>query len=140
MTDSASPSLQNDDGGRPLLFSLFMTSIGTLHFVIPDAFESIVPSWVPHPRFWVFASGVAEIASGVLVAVPRTRRIGGWLGAATIVGVYPANIQMAVDAGRPETVAEAAVWVRLPFQFPMFAWALRQARGRPSVRPLPLPA
>jgi len=39
VTDSASPSLQTDDGGRPLLFSLFMTSIGTLHFVIPDAFE-----------------------------------------------------------------------------------------------------
>ena len=70
----------------------------------------------------------------MLVAFPRTRRIGGWLGAVTIVGVYPANIQMAVDAGRPETPAEVAVWVRLPFQFPMFAWALRQARSRPLVR------
>ena len=108
MTDSARPVLQNDHGGRPLLFSLFMTSIETLHFVIPDAFESIVPRWVPHPRFWVFASGVAEM--------------------------------MALDAGRPGTVADAAVWVRLPFQFPMFAWALRQARARPSVRQTLLPA
>ncbi|MBV9953416.1 MAG: hypothetical protein JO291_15790 [Acidimicrobiia bacterium] len=114
-----------------------MTSIGTAHFVLPDAFESIVPGWVPNPRFWVFASGVAEIASGVLVALPRTRRVGGWLGAATIVGVYPANIQMALDAGRPDSVGDAAVWLRLPLQFPMLAWALRHARGRRWNAPSP---
>ena len=69
-----------------------------------------------------------------VVLVAMATGVGGWLGAATIVGVYPANIQMTVDAGRPESVEDVAVWLRLPMQFPMFAWALRQARGRPLRR------
>jgi len=76
-----------------------MTIAGVLHFVVPDPYAKIVPRWLGDPRLWVYSSGVAEIISGVLVAVPRTRRIGAWAAAITIVGVYPANIQMAIDAG-----------------------------------------
>ncbi len=61
--------------------------------------------------------------------MPRTRRIGGWLAALTIVAVYPANIQMAVDATRNGSkLAAAAAWLRLPMQFPMLARALRCTR------------
>jgi uncharacterized membrane protein len=74
-------------------------------------------------------SGVAEVASGLLLAVPRTRRIGGWLAALTIVAVYPANIQMAIDATRKGSKPMMlATWLRLPMQFPMLARALRMTR------------
>lgn len=106
-----------------------MLAIGTLHFVVPRFFVRIVPRWVPYPEQAVFWSGVAEVGSGVLVAVPRTRRIGGWLAAATIVAVYPANIQMAIDATRKGSKLETvATWLRLPMQFPMLARALRCTR------------
>jgi uncharacterized membrane protein len=104
---------------------LFM---GGLHFVAPTPFEKIVPRWLSNPGFWVGASGVAELASGALLAVPRTRRVGGYLAAATIVAVYPANIQMALDAGMPDDAMGWFSWLRLPLQIPLFRWALKQTR------------
>lgn len=110
-------------------FAAMMLGIGILHFVVPGVFERIVPRWFPWARQAVLWSGVAEVGSGVLLAVPRTRRLGGWLAAATIVAVYPANIQMAVDATRKgDRPAMVATWLRLPMQFPMLARALRCAR------------
>jgi uncharacterized membrane protein len=104
---------------------LFM---GVLHFVLPKPFMRIVPPFLGAPRFWTYASGVAELVSGGLLLSTRTRNLGGWAAAATIVAGYPANIWMAVDAGRPDDPAAVAAWVRLPFQVPLVIWALRIAR------------
>jgi len=105
-----------------------MVGAGALHFVVPGFYERIVPRWLGSPRAWVYGSGVAEVASGLLVAVPRTRRAGAWLAAATIIAVYPANIQMAVDAGVPRSPAGWAAWARLPLQVPLFLWAMSHTR------------
>lgn len=103
--------------------------MGVLHFVAPAPFERIVPRVLGHARMWVYLSGVAEIASGVMVGLPRSRRTGALLAAATIVAVYPANWQMALDAGFPPRGAEGwGAWLRLPFQVPMVWIALRVAR------------
>jgi uncharacterized membrane protein len=104
--------------------------MGILHFAVPGPFIKIVPRFLGNRRFWVYASGVAELTAGglVLSSRPDVRRLGGWLAAATIVAVYPANIQMAVDAGAPISVPAAAAWLRLPLQAPLVAWALRVAR------------
>ena len=105
---------------------LFM---GVLHFVVPKPFMRIVPPFLGNARLWTYASGVAELLSGGLLLSSRTRNLGGWAAAATIVAVYPANIWMAVDAGKPNNPAAIGAWVRLPFQFPLIAWALRIARA-----------
>lgn len=105
-----------------------LITTGVLHFVAPKPFVEIVPRWLGRPRFWVSASGVAEIASGALLLDRRTARAGGIAATATIVGVYPANIQFAVDQGRPHDPLSVFAWLRLPMQFPMIAWALRHAR------------
>ena len=47
---------------------------------------------------------------------------------ATIIGVYPANIDMALKAGKPTTPYAIGAWLRLPMQFPMLARALRLTR------------
>ena len=110
-----------------LRFAAMMIAVGVLHFVAPGFFERIVPGWFPWRRGAVVWSGVAEIASGLLLASPRTRRAGGALATATIVAVYPANIQMAIDASRGEDVGVPAwaAWLRLPMQIPMIrrAWS-----------------
>jgi uncharacterized membrane protein len=109
--------------------SAFLIGIGTVHFLRPTYFDRIVPNWVPgRARFWTYASGVAEITSGALLASPKTKRIGGYAAAATIAAVYPANVQMAID-NPPKTALGVASWLRLPMQFPMIAWALRQTRA-----------
>jgi len=114
-----------------LRFAAMMMTAGLLHFVMPGPFRKIVPRWFPWPEQAVLWSGVAEVASGALIALPKTRRVGGWLAAGTIVAVYPANIQMAIDATRGESQVPGPVWVswaRLPLQIPMLRQALRQTR------------
>jgi len=107
---------------------------GVAHFARPEFFDPIVPDWVPgSKRSATHLSGVAEIASAVLVAIPATRRIGGWAALATFVGVYPANIQAALDGGiegaEPPLDSAAAAWARLPLQVPMFWLAWRVING-----------
>ncbi|TCK00321.1 putative membrane protein [Nocardia alba] len=108
-------------------------AMGILHFVAPKPFDKIVPPQLPgDPRTYTYGSGVAELGVAAALAVPRTRRLGGWLAAALFVGVYPANIQMTVDVvGNPKApkVFKAGVLARLPLQIPMIVTALRIARG-----------
>ncbi len=115
---------------RALGLAALIGGAGVLHFVRPELFDSIVPDWMPGSKRTVtLVSGVAELAGAVLVVNPATRRLGGWFCFLTFLGVYPANIQMAIDVGRPDSLADAAIWARLPLQLPMFAWARRQTAG-----------
>jgi uncharacterized membrane protein len=107
----------------------FLSLMGVLHFAVPKQFDSIIPTWMPgRPRTWTYLSGAAELTSGLLLANPSTKHAGGALGAATLVAVYPANIQMALDH-KPRTPFGVGLWLRLPMQFPMIGWALKHARN-----------
>ena len=105
---------------------VFIYLAGIAHFVNPDFFDAIVPPWLPlSERFWTYISGLAEIAVGIAVLVPKYRRIGGWAAFALFIAVYPANLYMVWD-WRDRTTAEQVVsWVRLPFQF-LFFWVALQ--------------
>ena len=60
-------------------------SAGVAHFVRPEFFDPIVPDWVPgSKRSMTYLSGLAELTSAALVAVPATRRLGGWAALATL--------------------------------------------------------
>ncbi|MGF1646417.1 MAG: hypothetical protein ACFCVF_05810 [Kineosporiaceae bacterium] len=111
--------------------------------MLPRVYDAVVPPWVPGPaRAWTYGSGVAELAVAGLLAVPRTRRVGGWAAAGLFVAVYPANLHMAAVAlgrwrARPSDPRRAAVaaaaLARLPLQAPLVGSAVRVAVGaRPS--------
>jgi uncharacterized membrane protein len=113
-----------------------MVGSGVAHFQQPDYFRGLVPSWLPARSAVVAVSGLADVAVGVLVAAPATRRTGGWATAALITTYLPAHLeplrhrhtaQRAFD--RPVGVA-ARVLVNLGY----VAWAgavARRATGRP---------
>jgi uncharacterized membrane protein len=104
------------------------TAAGLLHFLRPRMYEQIVPDFLPAHHELVLASGAAEIAGAVLVVFPRTRSIGGvWL-AATLVAVFPANVHMALQPDRYDSIAPALLWARLPLQGLLIWWALRTTR------------
>ena len=44
-------------------------------------------------RFYTYASGVAELASGALLLSPRTRKLGALSAVAVFVGVFPGQHQ-----------------------------------------------
>jgi len=112
------------------LFGPFFVFAGVMHFVIPRQYESIVPDYLPAHRELVVASGVAEIAGGVAVMHPRTRRLGSWWSIATLVAVFPANLHMALNSDRYKQVpgGRTALYLRLPVQLLFIAWA--RAAGR----------
>lgn len=121
-----------------------MLSSGTLHIVAPRLYERIVPRWLGDARRVVVVSGVAELACGGLLLTRRTSRVGGWATAALLVAVFPANVQMVLDAGTehqavamPAGPFRVVGLARLPLQVPMLVRALRVARARPVPSPAP---
>jgi uncharacterized membrane protein len=102
-----------------------LTTTGTLHFAVPKPFDAIVPPALPgKARFWTYASGVAELGIAGLLAVPRTRRLGGSLAAALFVAVFPGNVR-AVGLFRRRPLLRAVMLARLPLQVPLVTEALK---------------
>ncbi|MFJ8200706.1 DoxX family protein [Streptomyces sp. NPDC096152] len=118
----------------PLLLAGLLATAGVAHFVSPRQFDALVPRSLPgSPRTWTRASGVAELALAAGLALPRTRRTAALAAAAFFVGVFPANVKMAVDWRHRPTPQKAAALGRLPLQVPLVLWArgvARNAEGR----------
>jgi len=112
----------------------FFAFAGTMHFVIPRSYESIVPpSIADRKREVVAISGLAEIAGGLAVLHPATRRLGRWWLLALLVAVFPANVHMAVNPEQVEgldlkKVPRWALWARLPLQPLAMLWVWRATR------------
>jgi uncharacterized membrane protein len=100
---------------------------GFLHFLAPAPYRRIVPPSFGDPARLVRLSGVAELGCAALLAVPQTRRLGGWASAALFVAVFPANLY-AVKAVGSRRAAMAVAIARLPLQLPMISSALAVAR------------
>ncbi|WP_405706664.1 hypothetical protein OG264_04845 [Streptomyces xanthophaeus] len=114
----------------PLLLAGLLAAGAVAHAVAPRQFDAIVPRSLPgSPRQWTYASGVAELALAAGVAHPRTRRVAALAAAAFFVGVFPANVKMAVDARRRSPAVRAAALGRLPLQVPLVVWAHRVSRA-----------
>jgi uncharacterized membrane protein len=113
--------------------TVFFSTVGTLHFVIPRSFEAIMPPSIPRHREAVIVSGLAEIAGGAAVIPRRSRRLARWWLLGLLVAVFPANIHMAVN---PEQVRGLdlnriprwALWARLPLQPLAMLWVWRATR------------
>jgi uncharacterized membrane protein len=121
-----------DGAGRglswPLLGSLFVGA-GVNHFVMPHAYEQIVPPRLRgHAKEIVQISGVAEIAGGVGVFVPATRRLSGVALVALLAAVFPANLYMAREPERFRKIPRWALYGRLALQPLMMLWAWKATR------------
>jgi uncharacterized membrane protein len=106
-----------------------LSGSGLLHFVAPAPYRKIVPPALGDPDRLVRMSGVAELGCAALLAVPATRRIGGWASAALFVAVFPANLY-SVKVFSRHPAAQAVAIARLPLQLPMITAALAVARDR----------
>ena len=110
--------------GRLLLGAFFLAA-GTLHFLKSKPYVATVPDVLPRKHEIVYVSGVAEIAGGL--GVLAGRRSAGWWLIATLIAVFPANVNMAVHADRFPSVPEPLLWARLPVQGVLIAWVWRVA-------------
>jgi len=99
-------------GGRfrnaaPVLLALFLVVCGLQHFVYSEFVVTLVPSWIPGRRFWTYFTGLALIAGGSGLLVPRTVRLAATLSALMIfLWVLMLHVPRAVTG--PERANEAA--------------------------------
>jgi uncharacterized membrane protein len=111
----------------------FFVGAGALHFIKPEPYRAIMPPYVPAPDAMVALSGAAEVAGGVGLLLPTTRRWAGWWLVATLIAIFPANVEMALHPKRYEQHApggRAGLYARLPFQAVFIAWVLAAAQRR----------
>src|ERR1700683_3967399 len=77
------------------LAAIFYVFAGTLHFLRPDMYLRIMPSYVPWHPAMVLISGACEVICGLGLLVPWTRRAAAWGLVALLIAVFPANLYMA---------------------------------------------
>ncbi|AEI64734.1 DoxX family protein [Corallococcus macrosporus] len=118
------PALATPEARAAVAAGLFFIGAGVMHFVMPARYEAMIPPQLPSPAFWVFLSGAAEVAGGLGLLLPRTRRLAA-LGLITLLlAILPANLHEA----RANTAAHVLpfpdwyFWLRLPFQLVYVAW------------------
>lgn len=114
---------------RATITGVLFIAAGAVHFIRPAMYERIVPPQLGHAPELVAISGIAEIAGGLGLMIPRTRRAAAWGLIALLVAVWPANIYMAFEANRFAAVAPAwLLWARVPLQIALIWWVARISR------------
>jgi uncharacterized membrane protein len=116
-----------------VVLALFFVAAGINHFRATGFYLRMMPPYLPFHLAMVQISGVAETVLGLLLLVPATTVVAAWGLIALLIAVFPANLQMALH---PETFPEftsRALWLRLPLQGVLIAWAwwytIRTNRG-----------
>jgi len=126
---SATRNSAGDERARAYGLVGILTTVGITHFLAPKPFDSIVPAELPGgPRFYTYASGVAELGTAALLAAPRTRRLGATAAIALFLAVFPANVNMVrLWWDKPWPMRLGAI-ARLPLQIPMITTANKVRR------------
>lgn len=105
------------------LFAAIVLTAGTLHFVRPDPFVKIMPSYLPWHLQLVYVSGVIEIVLGAMLLIPKCQVLAAWGLIALLIAVFPANVQMALHASDYPQFPATLIWLRLPLQGVLIVWA-----------------
>lgn len=109
------------------LIGLIFVVGGVMHFLRPRFYLAMMPPWLPAAAALVLVSGVFEILGGIGVLVPATRVIAGWGLIALLFAVFPANVQMLLNARAAHASAStmAVLVARLPLQALLVYWVFR---------------
>ncbi|HEY7021460.1 MAG TPA: DoxX family protein [Ktedonobacterales bacterium] len=107
---------------RAGLSTLFIGS-GMVHLIRPSVYLPMMPPYLPYPSELILVSGVAEIAGGIGLLFPPTRRAARYGLIALLLAVFPENIQMAINgfASDAPPLVLALLLARLPLQ-PLLIW------------------
>lgn len=105
------------------LLGIAFALAGINHFLHTPFYLSMMPSYLPAHLFLVYLSGALETAAGLLLLTSKFSRVAAWSIIAICVGVFPANLQMALHTELFPQFSPLVLWLRLPFQAVIIAWA-----------------
>jgi uncharacterized membrane protein len=107
--------------GLTFLFGVFMILGGIGHFTTPAMYAGFIPDFLPADLVNIVA-GIAELACGIGVFIPATRR---WATLGILVmmlAFLPLHI-WDVFRDDPAIGSHETALIRLPMQFVLIAWA-----------------
>ena len=116
------------------LLGAFFVVAGVSHFINTDFYVGIMPPYLPWHLELVYISGVAEITLGVLLFIKRWAVWAEWGLIVLIVAVFPANIHMALHPDLYPSIPTLVLWLRLPVQGLLIAWAYWYTREKRPIR------
>ena len=108
-----------------LTMSFMYTYIGIKHFINPQYFLNITPPQIPYKLFVVYFTGLLEILGGLLLLIPKTRKIGAYMIIFLLIIVFPANIYLYVSDIPQQLlgISKTHALIRMPFQIPLLLLA-----------------
>ena len=103
---------------------------GINHFVKPQFYLRIIPTYLPAHELLNFASGISEIILGILLFFKTTRSYAAWGIAIMLLVFMIVHVFMLQQALNQENylITLAAAWIRLALQFLLIAWAMWYTR------------
>jgi uncharacterized membrane protein len=101
---------------------------GINHFVNPEFYWNIMPSYIPFHAACVSLSGLCEIGFALLLIPELTRRIAAWLIIVMLTVFFIVHIQMIIDYWNGGGVMLWIAILRFPLQFVLIRWAYRYAK------------
>lgn len=105
------------------VFAVALVLAGINHFLNPPFYLRMIPPVLPAPLFLNYLSGVFEILFGIMLMIPRFSLLAAWLIIALLIAVFPANIYMAMNPQLFPDISQTALYIRLPLQIVLIAWA-----------------
>lgn len=107
-----------------ILLAIAFVLAGANHFRSPETYLSMMPPWLPAHDWLTWISGAAEIAGGIGILIPRTRRAAGIGLILLLIAIFPANIQIALNGWPGMDIPRWLLFARLPFQLLFIAWVV----------------
>ena len=103
------------------VMSILYIYVGIHHFIDTKSFLIIIPPYLQTIGLeLIYLSGFFEIILGILLIIPKYRKIASYGIILLLIAVYPANIYLAFNE-EPQNLmgisSFMASWVRLPLQF-----------------------
>ena len=114
---------------RYVLVAFFLFA-GFNHFRDPEFYLPMMPPYIPAHEFMLMLSGITEIVAAILLAVPKTSRIGAWFIIAHLVIFFTVHIYMLQETnGKFESIPTIGLILRIVMQFVFIGWAWLYTRA-----------
>ncbi|MFK7849904.1 MAG: DoxX family membrane protein [Akkermansiaceae bacterium] len=109
------------------LLAIFFVVAGLNHFRDPELYLSMMPPWLPAPELLNFISGVAEIAGGIGILIPKLRKAAAIGLVLLLIAIFPANMHLANNGWAEMNIPRWVLYARLPFQGFFVLWVIYSA-------------
>lgn len=108
--------------------AVFIIFTGLSHFKFQKGMAMMIPDFIPAKMFWVYATGIIEIAAGIGLMIPSLREITAILLIIFYVLVFMANINSSkkkINIFKADYTGPGMNYLykeRIPMQIILIAW------------------